>query len=369
VIVSSRSVVVLGGDPAAATVAARLARDGYEVVLWEAPAAREPGIGPCERPRLRLSGAGGEAVVTLAATTSDPFAALAASDVLLTCGLSRAPAFTDLVLPLLEPRHTLVLLSDSLGSLACAKWLRDRGRGELPTLVESDTVPFVGHRLAPDHLFVSAAVTSPSFGVFPARRTEAVQTLLTDLFAGARVQAHVLAVALAALEPFLRVPALLMSAGAAEHPRPGCSLFEDGFSPAVARVAEALDGERLALAAALGLDLPTAAEALHAWGIAPHGDLWAAVNGSFTLTHAAAGAAEPADSLAGDAAFVLRPWTELGDHLGVPVPICRSLLTLIDAANGADQGQPGRSLDDLGIAGLDAAALDRFLVTGIGEPT
>ena len=365
---SNRSVVVLGGDAAALAVAGRLALDGHGVVLWEVPSAQESGLTGCELPRLALSGAGGDAVATLAAVTLDPFEALAAGDVLVVCALSHAQAFTDLVLPLLEPRHTLLLLPGNLGSLTTARWLRDRGRADLPTLVESDTAPFVAQRLAADRVHVSASVADLGFGVFPADRTAATLAVLQGLFPQARALAHVLAAALAGPEPFLRAPALLMSAGAVARRRTGCSLFEDGFTPAVARVAAALDVERQALGAALGIDLPSAPETLNALGLAPRGDLWAAVNGSFTLTHTPYPYALPAAGLADDGVLGLRPWAELAEQLGVPSPVLASLLTLFDAADGLDRSRAGRSLADLGLAGMNAAALGRFLTTGSDEP-
>jgi len=364
-----RSVVVLGDDDATLAVAGRLALAGHRVVLWEAPSPQGAGVSSRERTQLTLSGVGGEAVATLAAVTADPFEALAAGDLLLTCARPHAQEeLAGLVLPLIEPRHTLVLLSGGLSSLAHAKWLRDRGRVDLPTLVTSDTAPFVAFGLAPDRLHVSTVAANVGFGVFPACRTDAAMAVLENLFPGARAHAHVVAAALATVEPFLRAPALLMSGGIKGRPRPGASLLDDAFTPAVARVAEALDGERLALAAALGLDLPTAAESLHAWGLSPRGDLWSAVHGSFTLTQTPDAHARHAGWPADDATFGLRPWVELGEQLGVPMLLARSLLALYDAAVGPDRRHRGWSLEDLGLDGMTGAALQRFLATGSDEP-
>jgi opine dehydrogenase len=365
----SRSVVILGGDHGALAVAGRLALDGHHVVLWEAPGSQRAGVSSSERTRLTLSGVGGGAVATIATATADPFEALAAGDLLLTCAPPHAQeTLARLVLPLVEPRHTLVLLSGGLSSLTHAKWLRDRGRVDLPTLVTSDTAPFVANGLAPDRLHVSAVAAHVGFGVFPSCRTDAATAMLENLFPGARAHAHVVAAALATVEPFLRAPALLMSTGIKGLPRPGASLFDDAFTPAVARVAEALDGERLALAAALDLELPTAAESLHAWGLSPRGDLWSAVNGSFALTQTPDADARQAGWLADDATFGLRPWVELGEQLGVPMLLAGSLLALRDAAVEPDGRRLGWSLDDLDIAGLKAAALGRFLAAGAADP-
>ena len=176
-----------------------------------------------------------------------------------------------------------------------------------------------------------------------------------------------MAAGLAAVEPFLLAPALLMNLGAIEGRDSGFTPFEDGFSPSIARVAEALDAERLALAGALGLDLPTAAETLHAWGLSPSGDLWSAVNGSFALTRPSRTAVAEAGRLADSVAFGLRPWVELADLLDVPAPLARSLVALYEAVKGAGATDEGWSLGDLGVAGMNVAALQRFLATGSDE--
>jgi opine dehydrogenase len=357
--------VVLGGDCASLVVAGRLALAGHRVLVWEAPLTSGSILMPDERQKLTLRGSGGEAEVTLA-STSDLFAALAAGDVLVTCAPPRTQAaFADMVLPLIEPRHLLVLLPGGLGSLAFAKWLRDRGRQDLPTLVESDVAPFAGRLLAPGRLDVFAVAQRPGFGVYPASRTEPAMALLADLFADSRAYPHVLAAALASVQPFVRAPALLMNSAAAEHETPE-SAFPHGFTTGVARVAEALDDERLTLAAALGLTLPTAAEALHGWGLSPRGDLWSAVHGSLALTLAAE-QSTPAELAIDDVAFGLRVWVELADQLGVSLPTCRSLSALFAASSEATQDS-GRTLDDLGVAGLSVAGLDRLLARGSDEP-
>jgi opine dehydrogenase len=362
--VPSRSVVVFGGDRAALTVATRLALDGHSVVLWEPPSSDESLPTPCERPRIEVESANGAREATLVAATADPFEALAAADMLLAWAAPDGLAvMAELVLPLIESRHTLVVLGGGLHALAAARWLRDHGRSELPTLAASDTAPVADLGFKYDRLRVAVPTTHVGFGVFPAHQTEVTITALADLFPGAVAHPHVIAAALASVEPMLRAIALLMNLGAAERSRVGSSVFEDGFTESVASVAEVLDGERMALAAALGLCLPSSAEALHAWGLSPRGDLWSAVNGSFALARRS-DEISPDDRLASDVARGIGVWVELADQLGVPAPVARSLVALCDAASTANRQASGWSLEDLGIAGMSAESLRRFLTDG-----
>ncbi len=257
----------------------------------------------------------------------------------------------------------MVLLGGGLHALAAAAWLRDRGRSDLPTLVASDAMPFAGLAFDADRLSVATIAAHVGLGVFPARRSDAAAAVLADLFPGAGVHPHVLAAALAAVEPMVRETALLMNLGAVERRSGGFSLYADGFTEGVARIADALDGERLALAVTLGLSLPTAAEALHAWGVSPVGDLWAAVHGSLALTRTADECASRDGRLAHGGSFGMRFLVELAGQLGVAAPVAGALLAL-GTAVGNSRLRSDWSLDDVGLAGMTAQALLRFLGTG-----
>lgn len=368
--VATEALTVLGDDAASLGVAGRLALDGHDVTVWLPPSSREASALLCERPRLRLVEEGGEAAVTLSAVTNDSFAALAASDLLVTCAPLNAQAvLNDLLLPLVEPRHTLMLLPGGLCTLAHAKWLKDRGRGAagLPTLVESDTAPLIAHMLAPDVVHVTATVTGPGFGVFPACRTVETMPMLERLFAGAHAHPHVLSAALGELTPVVRTPALFMNAAAAQRRCAESSVLRGGFTPVVAHLAAAIDAERLAVAEALGIVLPAAAEALHLRGLGPRGDLWSTVNGSFALTRTPdemSTVGRPVD----DGVVMLRTWADLADQLCVAARASRALVTLHELATGL-VSSTARSLADLGIGGMNEAALAHFLNTGSDGPT
>lgn len=358
---AGQSVVVVGTGPEAQLLGGCLTLEGHEVVLLDLRPGGEAGGADQVRDRVRLLTASGQHDVCVAGVTTDPFEALGTSDVVLVGTPPRGlAAVMALVLPLAEPRHTLVFLPGGLSGLACATWLRDRGRVDLPAMVVGDAAPFNGRLLADGRLEVLAATAMPGLGVFPAGRTGEVWPVLAGLLPGAHVYPHALAAALASPVPFLRAPAALL--GGAPATTAGGTSFTRGFTRDVARAAAALDAERLCLGAALGLELPAAPQTLHRWGIAPLGDLWATVHGSFVLTEAGLADAAREDQLADDVRYVLRPLADLADALGVPVPLMRSVVTLTAALD--DGGHDGWSLRELGLDDITAGGLARYLESG-----
>lgn len=366
-----KPVVVLGGGNTAFAVAAKLALEGHQVVLWEAP-DQQAAIAPIQASRqIRLTGTGGEGVATLAAVTTDPREALAAGDILLAPVPSYAHrAFGEQIVPHLEARHLLALLPGNLGSLAFARWLREAGRTPGvggPLLAESDTAPYVCRKLGPIHAHIWGVVPAMGIGVFPAERTAEAMSRLAPLFPGAQAYPHTVAAGLGAMNPIVHPAGVLMNAGRIEYSRGEFYFYEEGVSPGVVRVMEALDAERRAVGAVLGLDLLPVAEAFHAAGFGPKGDLWAAINGSRMLTALRAPGSLHTRWLSEDVPYGLRTWVELGEAFNVPMPIARSLVALGDTVMGTNSWADGRSLGDLGIGGLDRPALERYLSTGQGE--
>jgi opine dehydrogenase len=357
------TVVVLGAGNTGFSIAAKLALEGHEVVLWEHPDHAGALTPIRDSRRITLLGTGGEGMAQLAAVTTDAAQALGAGDILLASVPSYAHAgFARALRPHLTSRHLLTLLPGNLGTLAFARALRDGGA--LPLLAESDTAPYVCRKTAPDAATIWGVVQAMGVGSFPASRTDEALERLRAYFPGVQPYPHALAAGLGAMNPIVHPPGVLMNAGRIERSRGEFYFYEEGVTPGVARVIEALDAERLALAQAFDVTLAPVAEAFHAAGFGPKGDLWSAINGSRMLTALRAPGSLQTRWLSEDVPYGLRSWVELGRVAGVPMPVADALITLADQVMETDSWATGRSLDDLGIESLDRTALERYLQTG-----
>jgi opine dehydrogenase len=368
--VAEGTVVVLGGTATGFALAAQLALAGREVVLCDASPRKARIAAIKETRRITLLQDGAAATATLAAVTDDPFAAFAAGDVLLApVPASEQPEFGRLLLPLVEPRHVMVLMPGGLASLDFAHWLLARGRwiDNFATFAETDLAPIVCRKDGDDAVRVFGSASRLGLGVFPASRTAATLSLLGPLLeplVGEIVACdHAAAAGLGAVGALLRTITVLMNAGRIERTRGDFLLYDDGFTPAVASAVEAVDAERRAVCAALGCESRPIAQILSSAGYGPEGDLWTTVHGSRAFSQVTA----PRSLRGGwssDVSHVLRTWAELGERLEVPVPGLRAVIRLADAATGQDSWGAGRSLDDLGVARMSRATLVQYLGTG-----
>ncbi|MGE3797126.1 MAG: NAD/NADP octopine/nopaline dehydrogenase family protein [Thermomicrobiales bacterium] len=352
---------VLGGGNTAFSMAAQLALDGYEVLIWEHPDFASS-IAPLRNTlSITLNDQSGSRLAQISHVTTDPAEALAWSDTLLCSVPSYAHApFAELIVPHLRPGHLLTLLPGNLGSLAFAQDIAAAGITGV-IVCESDTAPYVCRKTAPSEATIWGSVSGLGIGVHPSSQTSEVVPYLESLFPGVRAHPNVLAAGLSAMNPVVHPPGVLLNAGRIERSRGDFYFYEEGVTPAVAQVIEALDAERLAIGRAYDLHLLPVADAFHAAGFGPAGDLWSVINGSRMLTALKAPGSLETRWLSEDVPYGLLPWSELAGLAGVPTPVIDALVTLTSALTGIDFRSRARSLADCGLGNADRSAVLRLL--------
>jgi opine dehydrogenase len=361
----NQKVTVLGGGNTAFSIAAKLSLDGYEVLLWEHPDFAWT-IEPLrESLTIHLEGTSATGAAKLAGVTTDVRQAATWSDWLVCSVPSYAhKPFAELFAKELKAGQILMLLPGNLGTLEFAELFRRAGASAC-ILAESDTAPYVCRKVAPDRAVIWGVVPALGVGVFPVVRMPAALEPITRLFPGAMAYSDVLRTGLSALNPIVHPPGVLLNAGRVERSRGDFYFYEEGVTPGVVMVIEALDRERLALGAAYGIELKPVAEGFTNAGFGPRGDLWSVINGSQMLTSLRAPGQLNTRWLTEDLPYGLATWTALAQPLGVEMPVAKSLITLGSALLDRNFWRECRNLETLGIEGLAPESLFRYLKTGV----
>lgn len=356
------SVTILGGGNTAFAVAANLSLAGYAVTLCEHPSFRAMVDPILTSKQIELGGVAHRETARLHAVTTDFAEALAKNSlVLLIVPAYAHKVFAEACAPHLRPGHVVVLMPGTLGSLEFARIVRERGGPAGVLVAETDTAPYVCRKVGPAAAHIWGVVSGLGVGVFPAAHTERVRGMVDELFPGTRAYPNVLACGLAAMNPVVHPAGVLLNAGRIERSRGEFYFYEEGVTPAVCQLIYAVDRERLAIARALGLELPSVDEAFHTAGFGPKGDLWATINGSRMLTQLRAPGALETRWLTEDVPYGLGAWAALGDQLGVATPTLRALIQLASVTVGIDFWKSARTPADLGIAEKSAEALLQFV--------
>ena len=359
---SQKSLTVLGGGNTAFSVAANLTLAGASVTLCELPSFEQM-IHPIHSSReIELRGVAGRGIACLDGVTTDFSEALADNElILLIVPAYGHQAFAEVCAPHLRPGQTVVLMPGTLGSLEFARILKEQGSPGGIVIAETDTAPYVCRKLSPNSAHIWGVVEGMGLGVWPSRESERVQELVDDWFPGVHLYEHVVACGLGAMNPVVHPAGVLLNAGRIEYSRGDFYFYEEGVTSGVCNLINQLDSERRAVGQALGVNLSSVNEAFQTAGFGPKGDLWATIHGSRMLTQLRAPGALETRWLTEDVPYGLAAWVALGHQFEVSCPTMRSIVNLASATLKTDFWQSARTLEHLGISGMDKQSLLDYL--------
>jgi opine dehydrogenase len=361
-----RTVAILGAGHGGCAAAADLARRGYSVRIFS---RSEATIAPLQaRGGIEYEGALGEGFAALEFISTD-IAAVMKGAQLVMCTVPTqahqsmaallAPHLAHEQLLLLAPGHTLLVVPMALRRQGVAQ----------PAHCETGTLPYICRKSAPARVRITKANQHLLFAVFPGRMREEIAERVRPVLPAIRPQASILETVFPYTNAIHHPPAAFCNVGRIEATRGDYYHYYDGISPAVGRLIDALDRERLAVARALGAHVEPFVEYFYRAGYTT-----AAARDS-GLAYEAFHQSEPdrwiraPESLAHrffdeDIPYGLVPLAELGRLAGVPTPAMDHLIHLASVATGKPYRADGLTLQRMGAAGLTRDELLKLLQVG-----
>ena len=276
-----------------------------------------------------------------------------------------ARATTDEQLIWLNPGH-------SGGALYLAAELARAGRGER-TICQLTTASHISRLTGPATVRVFLR-SRASLAALPASYLQECHRRLDTLLPGQFGQAEsVLEADLANLNAILHPPGMVCNAGWIEATGGKFGFYAEGSGRAVARVMDAIDHERLALARALGVRaVPfaelfrqlgfTAGEQVRADGayhVIQHSELIRPIQSPPKLDHR---------YLHEDVGWGLVPWMHLAAAAGSPAPTIAALTHLAGMINGTHYLRGGLTLERMGLAGKTLREIRAHVGASTAEP-
>ncbi|TMH25845.1 MAG: glycerol-3-phosphate dehydrogenase [Betaproteobacteria bacterium] len=351
-------IAVIGGGNGAYAAAADLTERGHEVRLW-----RRDAQALAASKTLSLKDADGERRVDVACVSPDIAAALRGAELV----FMPDPAFTQLdnarrVAPNLADGQVVFFAPGTFGSYIVAQAVRDSGNRADVAYAETGTLPWLTRKHGPTTAAITARATRLPTGVYPARHADRALGVIRRAFAGIEPVEDALSAALMNAGPILHPPLILMNAGPLEHFE-RWDIHKEGTQPAIRRVTDALDAERVAARKKLGYRAPHFPLADH---YRTDGDEWMygrRVHKKLTDSQ------DWREQISLTEHRYMREDVEHGlaflvsvcEWAGVPCPVARGLLALGSAVLGRDLRMAGRTLESLGLASLTPAQLKERL--------
>ncbi|MCA0424799.1 MAG: NAD/NADP octopine/nopaline dehydrogenase family protein [Proteobacteria bacterium] len=357
-------IAVLGGGHGCYAAAADMSEAGHEVRFWRRDAAALAPV--LETGRIRVKDFNGERDVLIASVTTDLAEAVKGAELI----LSPLPALaqTDLAValaPHLEDGQVLYIPPGTLGSVAMMRAIHAAGYRPDIAIAETGTLPWLTRKHGPAEVAITTRATRLPTGVFPARHSQRALKIISSAFPGAIEPVEdALSAALMNAGPIIHPPLILMNAGPIAH-FDRWDIHKEGTQASIRLVHDRLDAERIAIREALGYGAPHFPLADHyntsnwMYGNLAHDKLVASGDWHEKLN------LKDHRYMAEDIGMGLALLTSVARWAGVPAPTAEALLQLGSITAGVDFARDSRTLENLGLAGLDRAAMTAVLREGL----
>jgi opine dehydrogenase len=249
------------------------------------------------------------------------------------------------------------------GALAFKRNLLEAGCSADITLAETNTFIYASRTLEPGRSHIYGIKQRVTLAALPAVRTMDVLRAVRPAFPQFVPAESVLATSLDNMGAIFHPAPMLLNVTRVEQGEK-YHHYTHGISPAVARLLERLDSERMALAHALGV----AARSAIQWLVETYGVTAQGLYQSIQANKAYQGifAPESLDTryIHEDIPFSLVPMAHLSEFAGLGSPVTRSIISLAEGLTGEDFWRTGRDAQEMGITGMARGELLRFVREG-----
>jgi opine dehydrogenase len=356
---------VVGGGNGGQAAAGHLAHMGFSVCLFDIFSETVDVIS--SQGGIQLQGAV-EGFGRLALATTDLHRALQAAEVVMIV----APATAHRTIakncaPFLRPDQIVFVHPGATGgALEVKHVLQAEGAPADVTVAESNSLLYACRSPRPGQVSIFGIKQELTVAAIPSVQTAPTVDLLRRAFPQMTAGINVMETSLSNPNAMMHPAPTLLNTSLIESDRDWL-YYWNGITPAIGAFVEAMDQERVALARAFGLNLPTirqwyrlayGAEGATLSETVQNNPAYAQVKGQKSLR---------TRYLLEDIPMGLVPMVSLGGMLGVGVERMEAVVKLVEFLIQEDLTGPGRTVESLGLAGMSAGSIQHYLDTGRRE--
>lgn len=358
------NVAVLGSGNGGCAVAFDCAAHGYQVSLFDfkrfpanIQAVRNNGGILCEG---ELQG-----FQPVAYAGHDIEKALDGTDIIYAVGpaYSTRP-FAETCRPFLKKGQTVIVCPSSCGG--AIEFKNGAGldlRDEDIVVAETSTLPYAVRLVEPGKIRIFNKLDGGLLlAAAPAKNTDFVLAQVKDVYPAMSAAKNVLQTSLQNGNPVLHPAITLMNVGLIERTRGDFEFYHQGVTPAVGRLVEAVDKERIAIGKGLGVTVIPDPEL----GVIQGYMTEATYDSGFNTAPGFAGVrAQPSLDYRyfnEDVGYGLVFLQKLGEQVGIDTPVISAVITLVSLVMQRDYvGEAKRTMESLGISTRSARELEELL--------
>lgn len=372
-----QTVAVIGGSNGGYAAAADLADKGHTVQWYVRTPENHRDVLTDERTTLRVSEhyrgrrtPGEKREVTIDYVTDNVMVAVDGADVVLVpLPTTTQESVREALVPVLEDGQVVVLCPGNCGSIPLRQAIDSRAAPADVVVAETPTLPYVTRRSGSAEVTVNLDAVRLPVGAFPGRDTDRASEAMKALYPEATLPAvDALDAALNNSNACVNATPTVLNAGAIESGAFAFNVHRQGVTESVLRVVLALDAERVRIRRELGYSEPHFTQNEYYRPGPETGEHFYGADARNALTAAETFSEDPPSLdhryLHEDVRIAMALLASLGEYLDVPTPILDSVFRLAETLMDESERETGRTIDCLGLSGLDREAIQAVLERG-----
>jgi len=362
---SIRTVAILGAGNGGLAAAADLTLRGYEVRLYS---RSERTLSPIrERGGIELIEGAKKNFVGVPTTSTRLDEVVRGAEMIMVAAPAVAHGGLAVELTRIIDERQILLLNPGHtgGSLHVAATLRRAG--VRAKICETVTLTYICRSLAPAQVEIYRRTQKLKFAAFPGKVTDELGAAVRELYPDIVAAENVLETGFSNINAIMHPAGMIANAGRIEAGEE--FYFYRDVTPAVARVIEQVDRERLNIVKRLGLPASTFVELFYRAGLTSDaarasGSVYDAMRESEANRSIKAPRSLDHRYVHEDVGYGLVPMAAIGTSLGIATPVIDGLISVASAMNGVDYRRDGLTLEKMGLGGVAESRLKEIVSEG-----
>ncbi len=357
-------VAILGAGNGAHAIAGHLGMQGIPVRLYNK--FEEEIVGMQARGGVTMEGVV-EGFGPVELVTTDPAPVVGWADVIMVV----VPAFVhrfiaETCAPHLRDGQIVVLNPGRTGGvLEFANVWHEMGVQAQVRLAEAQSLIYACRLSGPAQVRITGIKRQLLLAAFPATETTTVLETVNRLYPQFKPAANILEISFDNIGAVFHPGAVVLNANRIEAGQE-FEFYQD-MTPSIVHFLEVIDRERLAVAHAFGVEIDSARDWLLKTYEGVTGEtLYDCIQSNRAYEGIKAPKSLKVRHIIEDIPTGLVPLASLGDLAGVPTPACRAIIDICCMLLDRDFWVEGRTVENLGLAGMSVEEIRQFVTTGRG---
>jgi len=267
--------------------------------------------------------------------------------------------------PHLRDGQTVVLHPGrTCGAMEFRQVLKQQGCQAEVVVAEAQTLIFASRSMGPAEARIFRTKNTVPLAALPATDTPKALAALRLAYPQFIPATNVLRTSLDNMGAVFHPALTVLNSARIEGTHGNFEFYIEGVTPTVAHVLEAVDRERVTVAAALGIRAQTALEWLETAYAAAGKDLYEAIHANPGYEGVMAPRTLAHRYIFEDVPMSLVPIAEVGSRFGVSTPAIDSIIHLASILHRTSYRRRGRTLEKLGLEGLSVDEITRYVEEG-----